>query len=177
MNKIRFVYAAWLLSTVLCQAGSVTVQGTVRDSIGSALPGVMLRLYCGSKPYGDDWAANVYSWNGSFYLSANRSSGPVVLTAQKDGFGAWRYRWEHDDLDEFANLTIDPVLVEPCTVSGRVHNVAQEGLPGAIVKLDWLVGDGVIEYQAVSDADGIYTIPGVGTGVYTAIVLPPDPSA
>lgn len=175
--KLRWLFAVVLIAATVCRAGAVYVQGTLRDSDGAAVPHVMVRLYCGSKPYGGDPAADIYSWSGNFYLFADRFHGPVVLTAQKDGYGDWRYRWEEDELDDVANITIDPVLVAPCTVSGRVHNAAQEGLPDVAIKLDWVVGDGVIEYETVSGVDGVYTIPGVGTGSYTAIILPPEPYA
>ena len=153
----------------------VDVYVTVKDGNGYSLSGATAKLYGGSSPYGGTPYASQTMWWDTCYLSCYRSTGPVVLTVEKAGYGTWRELWDESELGDYAFFEPVCVLLPPCSVTGRIENVSGVPVSNVVVRLDWVVGDNVIEHQAVTDTDGRYAIEGVGVDGYSMIVLPPPP--
>jgi hypothetical protein len=95
----------------------VDVYVTVKDGNGYSLSGATAKLYGGSSPYGGTPYASQTMWWDTCYLSCYRSTGPVVLTVEKAGYGTWRELWDESELGDYAFFEPVCVLLPPCSVT------------------------------------------------------------
>ncbi|MDX9868458.1 MAG: carboxypeptidase regulatory-like domain-containing protein [Kiritimatiellia bacterium] len=174
-KQMRTLFMSLLLMTTARAGVWVDVYATVKDGDGGSLSGATAKLYGGSSPYGGEPYTSETMWWDTCYLSCYRSAGPVVLTIEKEGFGTWREHWDESEIGDYAFFEPICVLLPPCSVTGRVENASGDPVSNAVVRLDWVAGDGVVEHETITDAEGRYAMDGIGVGGYSMTVLPPPP--
>ncbi|WP_169907692.1 carboxypeptidase regulatory-like domain-containing protein [Priestia abyssalis] len=143
------------------------LSGTVVNNSNVGIEGAQVTVFQNNIPV----ATAVTDSNGD-YLIPNLASGDYVVVASAENFAAQTLAaMIIDGQITLLNFTLQP---NPGTLTGQVTDSNGTPIIGATVSVQLSTGTGIIIASAVTDSNGIYTIPGLSSGTYTVNATAPN---
>ncbi len=172
------VVASFSLATTTPLPSDGTATGTVtEDGTGQPVPGALVVALRQSDLR--FVRATTTAADGTYALSLPTGSHYLQIATPT---GTHRFEWFDDEADpaSFAELTpVSPGTVADAALTpstGSIRGTITESGTGAPIAGAWVVVGGPTRaHGAITAADGSYTVPGLGAGSYTVVVV--DPTA
>ena len=142
-------FTVWTISYTVSWA----IQGTINDSAGAALSGVLVTLSGDASDTDTTGAGGTYSF-------PNLADGSYVVTPTKGGS---TFAPVSDAVAVSGSNEVATTMAQAWAITGDIVDWADAGIEGVLVTLSGDASD-----TDTTDADGAYSFPGLADGSYTA---------